>query len=229
MILGVVGEGIHDLTAWFKSTFWGPTGGRISVLILVVGLAVEGIAQVNANNATAQIIAALSNETANSRLKTAQLEKELQTEKTQIAARPWTKTQFDALQKLKGVVAGVGVVAEPGCIECHMFATDIEIALNLAGVQLYEDLGNTEPIMSSSTGLSVLLPLNADLNKDPLVDALREAGLSPVVSHHLPNVSKIRTDIPVIYINSRWPPYLSAPYFPQISTQWKVLPLRKSE
>jgi hypothetical protein len=64
VIIGVVGEGIHDFTAWFRDTRWHSGGGKLSVLILIAGLAVEGVAQVKANSISGEIIALLSGEAA---------------------------------------------------------------------------------------------------------------------------------------------------------------------
>lgn len=75
MIIGVAAEGIHDFTVWFKQTWWGPHGGRLSVLILIVGLAIEGVAQVNANSTSGQFIAFLGKEAADERARTAEIEK----------------------------------------------------------------------------------------------------------------------------------------------------------
>jgi hypothetical protein len=76
VIIGVIGEGIHDFTTWFKRTWWGPHGGRFAVLVLIAGLAIEGVAQVKANSTSGQIIAVLSNQAADTRERAAIHEKE---------------------------------------------------------------------------------------------------------------------------------------------------------
>jgi hypothetical protein len=75
VIVGVVGEGIHDFTE-FGFKWWRKHGGRVSVLVLIVGLAIEGVAQVNANNTSGRIIALLATQAANSQEKAAGLERE---------------------------------------------------------------------------------------------------------------------------------------------------------
>jgi hypothetical protein len=103
-------------------------------------------------------------------------------------ARPWTKSQFDALQAVKGKVSSVGIFPEKGCLECGMFAGDIELALHSAGVEIYRD-DNLD--WMSGTGIHVWLPRDpappSDKSNDPLVAALREAGLYPGFGLHNPS------------------------------------------
>jgi hypothetical protein len=70
---GVIGEGIHDFSKWFKATWWGPKGARLSLYVLVAGLAIEGVAQLNANNTSDQIIAVLGKEEADANEQIARL------------------------------------------------------------------------------------------------------------------------------------------------------------
>jgi hypothetical protein len=139
-------------------------------------------------------------------------------------ARPWTKAQFDAIQELKGKVTDVGVIAEKGCIECGLFADHIELALHAAGVQLYGD-DNLDWVRG--TGIHVSLPIGLDLFNDPLVKALRDAGLNPGALHHNPpEWSPVRTDIRVIFVGEKFPLFSSFPYFPTGASQWTILPLK---
>lgn len=61
--LGCLGESACDFTDWFGEDVRKRVG-RASALILIFGLAVEGVAQVNANGTTAQIVAVLNDEAA---------------------------------------------------------------------------------------------------------------------------------------------------------------------
>jgi hypothetical protein len=97
VIIGVVGEGIHDFTAWLKRTWWGPNGGRLSVLVLIVGLAIEGVAQVKANSISGQIIGSLNKEAADERARTAEIEK--------VAA--WRRLEPENEMKLTAALAAI--------------------------------------------------------------------------------------------------------------------------
>jgi hypothetical protein len=156
----------------------------------------------------------------------AQLRLDLERERSRTAARAWTTEQFDALQAVRGVVKDVGLLWESHCVECQLFAENIAIALHSAGVQLYGSHGS-EPRGASSTGIFVLLPAGSDLMKHPLVVALTNAGLNPIASFPVEEFSKIRTDIPVIFVEERIPTWLSSPYQPPGTTSWRVLPIEK--
>ena len=140
-------------------------------------------------------------------------------------ARPWTKAQFDAIQEIKGKVTDVGLFSEKDCIECRLFADHIELALNAAGVKLYGD--DTLDWMRGTTGIHISLPLGSDLFNDPLVVALRNAGLNPGTgSHNPPEWSPVRTDIRVIYVGERSPLLATFPYFPSGRAGWTWHPLK---
>jgi hypothetical protein len=143
-------------------------------------------------------------------------------------ARPWTEEQFDAIQEIKGKVTDVGIFPEKGCIECRLLANHIELALHVAGVQLY---GDESIDWTSGTGVMVYLPdkeAAAGFMTDPLVAALHKAGLSPgVVRHNPPEWSPVRTDIRVIFVGEKFPQLPDFPYSPKVgATQWSELPLR---
>jgi hypothetical protein len=113
VIIGVVGESVHEFTSWFGST-WRAKGGKAAALVLVAGRAGEGIAEVEVNNIGGEIIAFQNKQDA-------QLQLDLEKERTKTAPRHLTKWQFDALQELKGVVSDVGLVAEWN-LEARSFA-----------------------------------------------------------------------------------------------------------
>jgi hypothetical protein len=236
--VGVAGEFTHDFapTLRKKWQWWDAWGGKIFGLVLIAALAAELITEVQTNNANAQVVAILEKEAADIRLKAATTEKvaaglriDLGNERKQTAARSWTKEQYDTLQSLRGVVTDVGVVSEPYCIECKLFASHLELALHMAGIRLYED-NNPDQHFCWGTGIIVYLPIRADLNNAPLIIALKRANLNALSLHHLPEeMSIIRTDIPVICVGEKWPQHLVMPYSPNNPTGWKTLPLRKTE
>jgi hypothetical protein len=156
----------------------------------------------------------------------AQLRLDLEKERNKTAMRPWAKDQFDAIQDIKGVVKDVGILWESHCIECQLFADQITKALAYAGVQLY-GAHETEEIGSSETGIFVSLPTGSDLEKHPLVVALKKARLNPATTFHVEAFSKIRTDIPVIFVGERFPTILTFPYAPPGLKWWTILPIEK--
>jgi hypothetical protein len=150
---------------------------------------------------------------------------------TEMAPRPWTKDQFDALQTLKGKLRGVGIAWERSCIECMQYATFIQIALHEAGAVIYEDSSFDPGPLATDTGIEIILPAPADLFSDPIVGAFKAAGLNPIVRHPAGEFSIIRTDIPVVVVGERFSRYIQFPYFPNypsgVGTPYPVLPLRK--
>jgi hypothetical protein len=192
---------------------------RISALILIAGLAGEGITQPNTNAANPKLVAFANRETA-------QLSTDLEKERNKTSARPWSQAQFDAIQEIKGSVTDVGILWADRCFECQMFGTDIETALHSAGAQIY-GAHPSEPMGANSSGIFLKLPVGSDQENHPLVVALRKAGLNPSVSYHIPEFSKIRTDIPVIFVGERFPSILSMPYQPPGQSSWTMFPLEK--
>ena len=146
---------------------------------------------------------------------------------TELAPRNWTKEQFDALQTLKGKLPGVGIVWEHYCMECFEYAGFIQEALHEAGAQIYQDL-TYDRAFASGTGIWLLLPAGADLSSDPIVVAFKAAGLNPFTSHHIGEISTIRTDIPVVVVGERSRRSTRFPYFPNypngVGDPYSILP-----
>jgi hypothetical protein len=145
-----------------------------------------------------------------------------------LQARPWTKAEYDALQKVKGKITDIGVIAEKDCIECGWYARFIERALHDAGVQLYGDDSLDLDWMRGSTGIQILLPAGTkDPSNNALVTAFKDANvLGGWGFHAAPARSAVRTDIPVIYVGERFVPFSSLPYFPEGGSSWTILPLK---
>jgi vacuolar-type H+-ATPase subunit I/STV1 len=151
---------------------------------------------------------------------TSALRSDLENERTKTAARSWTKDQFDAIQD-KGVVKDVGILWESHCIECYLFAQNIETALIAAGVQIY---GGRE-FEFEGTGIIVWLPIGSDLAANPLIAALNKAKLGAAGAIHA-GFLKMRTDIPVIFVGERYPSALTT-YWPSGGFTAKILPIEK--
>jgi hypothetical protein len=218
VLVGVIGESIKEFTNWPERIGWEKKIGRLSALVLIAGLAGKGLTQPSTNAANAKLVAFVNKEAA-------QLQTDLQKEREYTAARSWKKEQFDAIQAIHDKVKDVGVIPEKDCLECHLFAEDIQLAFHAAGAQLYGDdsLGD----VVRGTGIAVRLPIGADLTNDPLIVALRNAGLNPFAMFHLPSaMSPTRVDIPIIFVGEKFPQYAEFPYSPTGSSQWTVLPLR---
>src|SRR5205085_10039529 len=65
--VGVIGEFIHDFVPSLKRRFkwWDTWGGKVSGLVLIAALAAELVTQVKANSTSGQIIAFVSDRSAN--------------------------------------------------------------------------------------------------------------------------------------------------------------------
>jgi hypothetical protein len=155
------------------------------------------------------------------------LDIDLHKEREKTAARSLTKAQFYAIQSIRGIVTDVGVVPEKDCIECVIFAEEMEAALHTAGVRLY-NLRDRNIEILRGTGITVLLPLGTpDLMNNPLVAALNSANLYAGGTFHDPNSSKIRTDIPVIFVGEKFPAPLTVPYYQPGEARYTIYWLEK--
>ena len=193
---------------------------RIATWLVIVGVAVESFCTVvlfvgdEALSGTQQD-------------KIIRLDTDLQKEREKTAARSLTKEQFDTIQSIKGIVTDVGVVPEKDCIECSNFAGEIEAALHAAGVQLY---GLRDPSIEilRGTGINVLFPPGTYyFMKSPLMVALNRANLYAGGMFHPPEFSKIRTDIPVIFVGEKFPAPLTFPYYQPGEARWTIYWLDK--
>jgi hypothetical protein len=73
----------------------------------------------------------------------------------------------------------------------------------------------------------VWLPAAADIVNDPLVKALRDAGLNPGTGrHNPPELSPVRTDIRVIFVGEKFPLLSAFPYSPAGQSGWTIKPLK---
>jgi hypothetical protein len=191
------------------------------ILSLVCGF-VAGYAG-HLEGAAANEAAAEANERAAELNKTAaQLRLDLEREQSKTAARPWTKEQFDAIQDVKGVVKDVGILWESHCAECGLLASHIMDALTSAGVQIY---GFRAFDFTIGTGVMVLMPAGGDMGTHPLTLALKKAQLNPAPILHNIDFHNLRTDIPIIFVGTRFPNVLSMPYQSPGLTTTNILPI----
>jgi hypothetical protein len=147
----------------------------------------------------------------------------LKTSKLGRRSAPWKKEQFDAIQEVKDLIKDVGILWEPYCIECQLFAENIESAFVAAGARIY---GLHQFYNFQATGIVVWLPVGSDLERHPLTVALRKAGLDVSVLFHNSTL-RLRTDIPVIFVGDRFPRFLSIPYRPQGVMNARILPIEE--
>jgi hypothetical protein len=212
LTLGLLGEW-PDSDQWKKRLAY-----KVAKALVIIGVVGEllGDAGIFETSARLQVL----QETAISKARD-----DLDKERQKTSARPWKKEQFDAIQEVRGKVEAVGVVVEKGCNECRFFANHITRALHEAGVELYGDENSLDGFQG--TGIFVYLPVGADFETDPLMVALRKAELSPSVAHHSPELSKIRTDMPVIFVGEKFVPFFEFPFSPPGGGSWTIHPLRK--
>lgn len=205
VIVGVVGELLGDAGIF-------ETSARLQVI--------EEVAIKNANMTASSAIT----RAADLDMKAANLNKEAAELRAAASARPWKKEQFDAIQEIKGVVTDVGILWQGHCLECQVLGEYIASALHSAGAQIYGVRSDPDFV---GTGIFARLPIGSDLNNHPLIVALWKAELNPLSAYHIPEFSKIRTDIPVIFVLERYLPFLAVPYQPPGQTRWTILPIEK--
>jgi hypothetical protein len=170
-------------------------------------------------------IARLHLETSQANERAAKLALDLEKERQKMAPRPWTKEQFEAIQSLKGKVKAIGIVSQKGCLECELLAQHILSAFHNAGAEIYVDLSHSIDL-PMVTGVSVLLPPSANLDNNPIVTALKKAGLNPSSLHILPNWP-VRDDMPIITVGERFPQYLDFPFFPKGTEPFTLHPITR--
>jgi hypothetical protein len=73
VVLGVVGEAVADLTTWIRGERRRKLTEKLSVLLLIAGLAAEILAQVQSNNKNSLIIGALNKEASEAQLQLQQM------------------------------------------------------------------------------------------------------------------------------------------------------------
>jgi uncharacterized protein YqhQ len=75
VFVGVIVESVVEFTSLIKSSFWKPKIGKISALVLVVGLALELISSSRLSAINRQVVGVLSTQAANAEKRAAHAEK----------------------------------------------------------------------------------------------------------------------------------------------------------
>ncbi len=156
VFVGVVGEVIHDFTSLGKtSPFWDKKGGKLSALILIVGLAAELITGFGTNAASGRQIAELNgqtaaaNERANNAIREAAISEYRLLESWRESARDRLVTQKiakavfprsftpDQSKKLIIALSGLGPIniAYVDTYESYNFSQIVANLLNAAGIR----------------------------------------------------------------------------------------------
>jgi len=156
VFIGVVGEAVHEFTNLGKGTpFWNDMGGKLSCLILIVGLASEFITGIGTNASSGQQIAELNsktaaaNERANNAIRDAAiseyrlLEEWRESARERLVIQQMAKAVFprgfteDQEKKLILAIKGLGPVniAYVDTYEANNFAQIIERLFNAAGIR----------------------------------------------------------------------------------------------
>jgi hypothetical protein len=136
--IGVAGESVHELTAWFKTLqWWKANGGKASALLLVAALAAELIIQVKTNSISGQIIAFLSDQAASTRERAAKLE-------AIMTGRRLSQVEINLIGLELRPFASRDVVigSYSGDAEAARLGLQIKTALEQAGVHVHDRLGN---------------------------------------------------------------------------------------
>jgi hypothetical protein len=132
VIIGVVGEAVHEWVPLFSYVWWRANGGRLSVLVLIAGLAIEGVAQVKANSISGQIIAFLSDRAATLEGANLRLRERVVILEAKLAPKNLTDDQVSELtQRIRHLCAGA---------KAYLLWNPDQDAANRLGIQLREIL-----------------------------------------------------------------------------------------
>jgi biopolymer transport protein ExbD len=135
VIFGVIGETIHEFAAWPHWEWWRPRGGKLSALVLIAGLAIEGVAQINANNTSDRVIAVLRDEEAATKERAEELRKANLALEKQLNPRTINDEQADVLIKAIRPFAGVPFEVEADPTAEYGFVDRLITLLTEAGWQ----------------------------------------------------------------------------------------------
>jgi hypothetical protein len=135
--VGVLGEVIHDFTAWFKrSIWWADKGNKYSAILLVVALFAEFGIQIKENSVSGRIIAAQQRETAAARERTAVLQNETSMLRNAVESRRLTDEQKTQLASaLNGHDVPNFLICVAQDFEAMSYAWDITKTLGAIGMK----------------------------------------------------------------------------------------------
>lgn len=205
VVIGVIGESIKEFTPVLKYAGYQGRIGRLSTLLLIAGLAGEGITQPNTNATNARLVAFLNNQTV-------QLQADLEKERQKTSARVLTEDDWDSIQRLKGKISSVDIAVESGCIECRSLEAQLIFAFRSANIKLEE---YRAPPGVSWTGVQIaetkMLP------DDPLLNAFIKSPLfggGGQLQAGAMGILNVPLDKPLILVGEKYIGYARAPYFP---------------
>jgi len=134
VFLGVVGESIAEFTDWPKRIGYDKTITRVSALILIAGLASEGITQVNTNTSNDELVGRQQGEIAVLHERATQAERETARIKERIADRSLTREQqmliAAEIRPFSGMQFDLAVLSDPEPLD---LLSQIEAAVLSAG------------------------------------------------------------------------------------------------
>ncbi len=197
VLVGVAGESLKEFTDWPARAGIERLVTRVSVLVLIVGLAGECVTQPNTNAANARLVAIVNRQTAAIAL-------DLEKERAKRQSRVLTQEQFDAIAGLKGRISSVSIAYASSCVECSVYAQQIMFAFREANVDVKYFIA--ENFIGAWNEIVVKYP---DFPQDNiLVNTFIGVGLLGAVSKlspettHIPNAPM---DIPLLMIGERFP------------------------
>ena len=146
VVIGVIGKSVEEFTDWLERRGWDKKVSRLSALILIVGLAGEGVTQPNTNAANAKLIAYLNNQEQQARLARTKLEAKLAPRRLDAEAQ---KRIAAAVKRF--APHEVEISSFNSTPEAEKFADDLISALKLAGLNAHSgargalSVGGTPP------------------------------------------------------------------------------------
>ena len=218
-------QALSQILLWVTAVAGGAaviTGLLSSVLANEASDAVQGDANRRIADANARGQEALARgeeakaEAALARENTARLEREaatlrldLEREKQARAPRVLTQAQYEILASLRGKVRAANVTSQSGNIEASALAFQIVSALTAADIEVRMYPAPPGPAW---TGNIISLPRGTDIERDPLVQAFKKAGMEGAVGFFemFPGAP---ADIPMIAVGERHLAYVDRPYF----------------
>jgi hypothetical protein len=198
VVIGVIGESIEEFTEWPEFMGIEKPLKRLSALVLILGLAGEGVTQPNTNAANAKAVAFANKETA-------QLALDLEKERAKTQARFLSENEFNAIAGLKGKISSVSLAYASNCIECEIYFNQVYFAFLTGNVDV--NVLISQSTLGAWRGLMVEYP---DFPADNVVaNALGKVGLLAGTSKLLPETTRMLPgapmDRPLLLIGERSP------------------------
>jgi hypothetical protein len=227
---GCAGEAVHELTRWFRRyCWWDKNGGAASALLLIAAIAFEIPIQIKTSSISGQIIALLEKQTAETRLRAAELERTLESERAarvtlnkQLAPSVFTEKQNkEVVSTLVGRAVTLSIVFTQspliirGAGEPEVYARELENAFRMAGCDVQGARPATNMVEANTSGIH----LYKDRNREwvAILSALINAGITPYEISALSGFVD-RLDHPLLIVGEKMP-ILGAT---QVSVPWSA-------